>query len=351
MNGKGNVYRNPGRKVWMLAYCGPRSDGRRGLIRESSKTQDEEKARKILAARVRHVANDGDGIADFEGPAARRVTVAVLLDELKAAYRLKGIKGLDRVEYRIREGSPLRDTFGARQAREVTCARVTSYILARRAEGKKNATINREVELLKRAFSLAVASGRLVRSPRFPARLPENNVRQGFFEADDLAKLLPHLPEPLDDMARFAALTGWRRGELLGLRWEWVNLETREVTLPAANSKNGQARVLALEGELLAIAKRQRARGVGAEWVFHRHGRPIHPSVFKKQWKKALEAAGLSGKLFHDLRRTAARNLTAAGVPEQVAMKVTGHVTNSMFRRYSIVTTEDVREALRKVQL
>jgi integrase len=332
-------------------YCGPKPDGRRGLIRESSRTQDEEKARKILATRVRQVANDGDGIAEFEGPAARRVTVAVLFDELLAAYRLKGIKGLDRVWYRIREGSPLRDTFGARQAREVTSARVTAYILARRAEGKANATINREVELLKRAFSLAVASGRVVRSPRFPARLPEDNVRQGFFEAADLAKLLPFLPEPLDDIARFASLTGWRRGELLGLRWEWVNLESREVTLPASHSKNGRARVLALEGGLLAIAKRQRARGVGAEWVFHRRGKPIHPSTFKKQWKAAREKAGLSEKLFHDFRRTAARNLTAAGVPEQVAMKVTGHVTNSMFRRYSIVTTEDVREALRKVQL
>jgi integrase len=72
--------------------------------------------------------------------------------------------------------------------------------------------------------------------------------------------------------------------------------------------------------------------------------------VFKKQWKKAVKAAGLSGKLFHDFRRTAARNMTAKGVPEQVAMTVTGHVTNSMFRRYSIVTLEDQREALRKVQ-
>lgn len=123
-------------------------------------------------------------------------------------------------------------------------------------------------------------------------------------------------------------------------------------------SKNGQARALALEGELLAIAKRQRARGVGSAFVFHRCGKPIHPSVFKKQWAKACIDAGLGsrdergyyhGKIFHDFRRTAARNLVRKGVPERVAMTITGHLTRSVFERYNIVSDGDLREAARKL--
>jgi len=85
-----------------------------------------------------------------------------------------------------------------------------------------------------------------------------------------------------------------------------------------------------------------------SDYIFHRDGLPIES--FRKSWATACKRTGLSGKLFHDLRRCAAKNLIEAGVPQSVAMKITGHKTISMFQRYAIVEPKQQREALRKAE-
>jgi integrase len=365
--GRGRVFRPPGRKVWMLAYYGPKGDGRRGEIRESAKTRDEAVAWRKLERKRREVANDQDGIADFEAPAQKRLTVAGLFDDLLQFYERQEVKSLDDARYRVREGSPLRNFFGRMRACDVTTATVDRYINLRRTEGRKNATINREVELLRRAFRVARTAKKLVRVPEMPEKLPEKNARQGFFEKAELDRLLPHLPQPLDDMTRFAFKSGWRRGELRTLTWESV--VGNEIRL--GWTKNGQPRSLPLDGQLAELIERRRrareyrtASGVGlSAYVFHRNGKPINKTVFGKQWRAACILAGLgryvadekgkrrySGKIFHDLRRTAARNMIRAGVPQAVAMTVTGHETDSMFTRYNITDERDKLEALEKAR-
>jgi integrase len=197
-----------------------------------------------------------------------------------------------------------------------------------------------------------------------PSRLSEKgNVRKGFFEKSELDALLPYLPEPLGDLARFAFSTGWRRGELLGLTWEAVSKD--EIRL--GTTKNGEPRSLPLDAELRELIDRLRkAReyvtdsGVGlSAYVFHRMGKPIGRNVFGKQWRKACIKAELGrrvkneegvlcyvGKHFHDFRRTAARNMIRAGVPQSIAMRVTGHETDAMFVRYDITDNRDKLAAL-----
>jgi integrase len=155
-------------------------------------------------------------------------------------------------------------------------------------------------------------------------------------------------------MTRFAAICGWRLGEVLGLTWESVDHQAQEIRL--RDSKNGEGRLLPLEDEDWALIERRWAAreystpaGPGlSEYVFHRRGRQIPTSTFEKQWQVARKAAKLPGKLFHDLRRTAARDMVRGGAPESFAMKITGHKTRSMFERYNIVSTDDMREALRR---
>ena len=148
---------------------------------------------------------------------------------------------------------------------------------------------------------------------------------------------------PIDDIAEFAYLTGWRKSEILGLRWAWVDRHTRVIRLP--DSKNADGRVLPLVDELWDLIERRWAareyraadRTVGiAEYVFHRCGRPLKDIAWA--WRSARREAGLPEKLFHDFRRTAVRNLVDSGVSECVAMKLTGHKARSVFDRYRIMS-------------
>ncbi len=124
------------------------------------------------------------------------------------------------------------------------------------------------------------------------------------------------------------------------------------------NAKTCERRLIALEGDLANVIERRWAdrlftRGSGtpfvSELVFHRDGEPV--GDFRKAWATARQAAGVPDKLFHDLRRTAARNMVRAGVPERVAMAVTGHLTRSMFDRYNIVSEDDLRMAAQKTTM
>jgi integrase len=157
----------------------------------------------------------------------------------------------------------------------------------------------------------------------------------------------------LADFTLFGWLTGMRKGEIASLLWE--DVVGNELRLRAENSKNGEERVIPFEGELAALMERRKAarqfkvNGIPtfSALIFHRKGEPIRE--FHKSWATACRLAGVR-RLFHDLRRSAARNMLNAGVPQAIAMQITGHKTDSMFRRYAIVAPKDVRTALRMTQ-
>ena len=159
--------------------------------------------------------------------------------------------------------------------------------------------------------------------------------------------------EHLKDAARFGYLTAWRESEVVGLGWSMVNLAAGTITIPT--SKNGEPRTLPLGGEVTEIIRRrEEARLVDrksgpsvADYVFHKAGRPL--GDFKRAWHSALVKAGLPGVLFHDLRRTTVRNMEQKGIPRSTAMKITGHKTEAVYRRYAIVSSEDMRKALERL--
>ena len=118
--------------------------------------------------------------------------------------------------------------------------------------------------------------------------------------------------------------------------------------VPRAPVAGRKARALVLAGAMRTVIERRLpARRLDCPLIFHRDGRPLKD--FRRPWRDACQAAGVPGKLFHDLRRTGVRNLVRSGATESVAMRISGHTTTSMFRRYNITTEADLQAAAEKV--
>jgi integrase len=229
--------------------------------------------------------------------------------------------------------------------------------------------INRELTVLKRMFSLAIETGKLHHKPHF-AMLREDNVRVGFFEREQYEAVLAHLPEGMRPVITFAYVTGWRiNSEVLPLQWRQVDLRLGEVRLDPGTTKNREGRVFYLTPELHQLLKEQRAaadeiqrqKKMIVRHVFiHRAvtkagslgywtGHGISADGFYHAWRTARSGAGCPGSIPHDFRRTAIRNMVRAGIPERVAMAVSGHKTRSVFERYNVVSNGDLREAARRL--
>jgi integrase len=346
--GDGSLIRVEGQANWFSVICV------RGKQHEmSTGTPDLKLAKRVHRQKLDELAADRQGLKQFTTPQHRQLQFASLLDDLVSDYKVRRVKSLGSVLSHLK---PLREHFGDWRALEITFRAVETYITKRREAGKTNATINRELELLRRALRLAHDRQLLPLIPKVRT-LTEQNTRQGFFERADLEAVVTALPDYLQDFTRFAYLTGWRKGEIASLRWTDVDRDAGAIRLRPEAAKTGRGRTVMLEGDLAElIDRRWEARLFEnngnvrvAAVVFHRNGAPV--GDFRKAWATACEAAGVPDKLFHDLRRTAARNLVRAGVPERVAMAVTGHVTRSMFDRYNIVNEDDLRMAAQKTTM
>ena len=285
---------------------------------------------------------------------ARRLRIASLLDSLEVDYKVNG-KDYEWVERVFRKH--VRPYFGEMRAVSFKRDNAVRYMEKRMGEKAKNSTINRELSLLHRAFTLGHESGVLATVPLFPKKLKENNVRKGFFEHDHFVAVRAALPDDIKPVITFAYWTGCRKGEILALQWSQVDLTERFVRLEPGETKNDEARSIPLSDELYEMLKLQRAARDAewpqCPWAFSRHGKRVKD--FRGAWEKACTAAGLvneSGspaRLFHDLRRTGVRNLVRAGVPERIAMAISGHKTRSVFDRYNIVSERDLRDAAHRL--
>ncbi len=330
--GQGRVFQRKGSPFLWIAYYAHGKEQREVArhVRTNEKLEATEKnhheAERFLKRRLEEIAAEKHGGRPFVGPQQERVTVGELLDGLEQDLRIRD-KWPGTAKSSLK---PVRERFGPWRAVHLTSEAIGKYIEELRAEGYANATINRRMELLGQAFEVAIRNKQLSQQPFIPHLSEVGNERQGFFETADFEAVCAKLPEYLRDFL---------------------------IYLRAENSKTREAETMPLEGELAEIIERRRTAAIlksdeseprFAEYVFHRDGKPI--GDFRKAWATACKNAGVSHRLFHDLRRTASRNMIAAGVPQAVAMKITGHRTDSMFRRYAIVNEDQKRDALQQTQ-
>ena len=168
-------------------------------------------------------------------------------------------------------------------------------------------------------------------------------------EHGDFLALRDTLPEYLKGLVTFGYKTGWRKTEIQTLTWGQVDLDQGIVRLEPGDTKNDEGRTVYLDEELMEVFKRQ--------WEKRRAGKKILPYVFTNRegadairdfrdaWDKACDEAQIGKRLFHDFRHIAVRNMVRSGIPERVAMMISGHKTRSVFERYNIVNDTDLRQA------
>lgn len=364
--GEGSVFQVPGSANWWLAYS---VNGKR--VRESSESPKRGAALDMLHDRLVAVR-----AGTYTGPEAARLTFDTIADGLRADYLLAGNRSLAKTaegKYRGRaEGALAHLTahFGGWLVRNITPPTVAAYHTERLAAGAAQATVHYEIALLKRAFTVARRNGQT--AARLEYKLGAvDNARQGFFERADFEAVRTQLPAPLRPVITFAYLTGWRKQEILDLRWRDVDFAGGMVRLEPGTTKNraGRAFPFGALPELAALLKAQREatsatereQGALVPWVFHRDGKPI--KYYDDAWRSACERAAyeerdglrvlvrpqLVGRIVHDFRRSAVRNLERAGVPRSVAMAITGHKTEAVYRRYAIVAEADLNDAAKKL--
>jgi integrase len=360
-------------RIWWIQYY---VHGRQ--VRESSRSKAEIVAKRLLKRRL------GEVNAGLITPASiQRLRYESLRAAFLADYRTNKRKSL----YKNRAGEEqvcgikhLDSAFKGFRAVDIPGDPIRDFISKRQAEGAPNSTINRSLAALRRMYFLAKKDGKLRDVPHIPM-LKEPPARKGFLEHGDFQKLRQALPEHIRPLLTLAFYTGMRLGELKNLHWSNVNLLHEQIRLDPGTTKNDEARLIPLMGELPEMLRILRHQNPQGELVFVRKGKPI--SSFRKAWSRACIDVGLArlrcriceseldkkrncatcktkvpidralyeGLIFHDLRRTGVRNLVRAGVPERVAQAISGHKTRAVFERYNIVSERDLRDAGRKLEI
>jgi integrase len=333
--------------VWWAKYY---VNGR--PVRESTGTEKETEAKRFLDGRRGRVAT-GQAIL----PRVDRLKWDEIRDDLKRHYETTGKRNVKEAGRRFKHLDPF---FDGRRVVSIDGTLATSYIEHRQRQKAANGTINRELVVLVRALRLGYEHAKVTRLPVIH-KLPEAEPRQGFFELDAFVAVRRRLDASLQPAVTIAHTFGWRmRSEVLRLERRHVDFGAGTIRLDPSMSKNRQGRLVYMTPDVAAMLTQhferldelQRKLGRIIPHVFvHMRGRRVgqRRKSFVVPWRVACKDAGYPGMYLHDFRRTAARNMVNAGVPETVAMKITGHKTRSVFDRYHIVSPGDLQEAARKL--
>jgi len=254
--------------------------------------------------------------------------------------------------------------FGPRPVASIKPSELEDYQAQRLAEGFSESYTDQQVQAAKTVINAAFAdekvSDKVFRSFRRVDKLLSHkrrnaNARGRIISWEEYRRLLECLAPHLRPIVSTAFLTGMRRGEILGLTWDKVDLATRVIRLAAEDTKDREARAVPICQELYSILK-VIPRAIHISRVFLYKGKPMRD--IRDGLRRACKKAGIAygrceseGITFHDLRHSFNTHMRKAGVPESVIMEITGHSTREMFDRYNTVDHDDVKNAVDQMEV
>ena len=322
-----------GRAYWIEWY----QDGQRKRERIGpNKAAAEQRLREVLSARTegRHIKKS----QDF------RTTFKELSKWYLALAEVQAKRSFDRDQALVRKLEPF---FGDRLLKDITPALVEAYKQKRigeksyRKQLTKPATVNRELACLQAIFSKAVKNGKADKHPaQWVKHLKTNNIRDRVLSPDEYERLMSYLPNHLKPIVRLAYFSGMRRGEILGLTWDQVDLREGFIYLKPEDTKTQEGRSVPLHDELIEMF-RSMPRGLPGVPVFTYQGKAL--GEVKRAFKTACRRAGIEDFTFHDLRHTAINNWRLQGHDYFRIMAASGHKTMSVFKRYNTVSQEELK--------
>ncbi|EFK07638.1 site-specific recombinase, phage integrase family [delta proteobacterium NaphS2] len=251
--------------------------------------------------------------------------------------------------------------FGGMIVAKITPADLENYQAKRAKAGKAPATIDHEIgktkTMILKAFDNGKISGETLRTfKKIKKTLKKGaDVRDRILTHDEFSRLCENSTQHICGMLTMGYYTGMRRGEILKLTWDKVDMKNRTINLEAADTKDRERRTIPIYDELFKMLKNV-TRHINDKHVFLFRGKPV--SDIRTGLVKACKKAGITygrfekgGFIFHDLRHTFNTNMRKAGVPESVIMAITGHSTREMFDRYDTVDLDDTRQALQALEV
>lgn len=270
---------------------------------------------------------------------------------------------------RVYQLQRLTEFFGATPLKQVTTAQCERYKAWRMKQQRKcnrhspevcgcetgpvaQSTVNRELNLLSDLFSCAIRDAKMTENPmRHVKRLREPAPRDRILSQEEKILLLQKCSEqktsPLLPVVLIALLTGWRKGQILGLRAEDLDPSTQSVWIGASKfSKPRKVPVNEMAWKILAKVATE--RGAGHLFLHHRTGEPLKD--IKKVWERAVAAAGIPNLRFHDLRGVFATVMLEAKADSFTIQRALGHSSDSMTKRYAQVRDPLLLEGLRHVE-
>jgi integrase len=337
-------------RTWYMQYF---DHGRR--VRESCKTEDRHDAQRKLTARLAEI-----GAGRNIGNNAKGITFEAVRDAWLAQPRKNG---------KIQRASGLQhisNFFKGWRIADINEHGIERYLKEQRNAGHADPTVRRQLTNLRAILRFANADNRfgLAAVPSFRHLMPnDSKPRRNTVTTSDFNKLLRLLPEKCRPLAMFQFCTGCRTGAALKITWDMVAADYSEIQLPGEIIKNAEDLTLPLAGKGLGTVAAYLRKS------FRRAGKPIFAvgedgakgngrEAYRYHWNRACAKLDLgkfdektrrySGLRPHDLRRVAITHMIRAGVPRKVAMMISGHKTESVFERYNIVETSDMRRALEK---